>query len=117
MVCGGKRWASVAYRRVMVFWGLGALLGLELPFASQSSSHLVFGLAVVVAALLVVVAAASGLRLAALPAGSRAVAVGRRARVRRLPRLLDPAAAGRPRPRAPTRVPAVFGPAVSARLH
>jgi hypothetical protein len=83
----------------MVLWGLWAMLGLHTP--ASSSSHLVLGLAVVVAALIVVVAAA-GLRVAALPAAVWSIAVGRRARTTTLPRLLDPDAAGRPRPRAPT---------------
>ena len=82
----------------MLLWGLWVLFGLQSP---ALSSHLVLGLAVVAAALLIVLAAA-GLHVAppSPAAGSRAV--GGRALIRRPPRLLDPDAAGRPRPRAPT---------------
>jgi hypothetical protein len=89
----------------MMLWGLWAILGWQTPGAAPS--HLVVGLAVAIAALIVVVAAA-GLRVAALPAAVWSVTVGRRARVARLPRLLDPDAAGRPRPRAPTSGPAAL---------
>jgi hypothetical protein len=87
----------------MMLWGLWALLGLQSPVPSPS--HLVFGLAVAVAALLIVVAAAV-LRVAPLPAAVWSITAGRRARSSHLPRLLDPDAAGRPRPRAPTSGPA-----------
>jgi hypothetical protein len=86
----------------MLLWGLWALLGLQSPVSS--SSHLVLGLAMVAAALLIVVAAA-GLRFAPPPAAVWSRAIERRARISRLPRLLDPDAAGRPRPRAPTTRP------------
>ncbi|MFI7601075.1 DUF6412 domain-containing protein [Actinoplanes sp. NPDC049681] len=77
------------------FWAFVAL-----PGPATSSPHLLLGLAVVAAALLVVVAAA-GLPALPPPAPGRVSAAGRRSRIRRLPRLLDPDAAGRPRPRAP----------------
>jgi Family of unknown function (DUF6412) len=83
----------------MMLWGLWALLGLDTP--GSSPTHLVMGLAVAAAALIVIVAAAS-LRVAPLPSAVWSLAVGRRNRISVLPRLLDPNAAGRPRPRAPT---------------
>lgn len=89
----------------MTLWGLWAMLGLSTP--APSSSHLVLGLAVALAALIVIVAAA-GLRAAARPSAVWSIAVGRRARATTLPRLLDPDAAGRPRPRAPTSGPAAL---------
>jgi hypothetical protein len=89
----------------MLLWGLWALFALQSP---APSSHLVLGLAVAAAALLIVVAAA-GLRLAPIAAAAWSHAVARRVRVERLPRLLDPDAAGRPRPRAPTSGPAALG--------
>jgi hypothetical protein len=81
----------------MVFWVLSLLLS-----PTPSASHLVLGLAMVAAAL--VIAAAAGLKVS-LPvarAGLRPVA---RMRQRPLPRLLDPDAAGRHRPRAPAWCP------------
>jgi Family of unknown function (DUF6412) len=90
----------------MTMWGLWALVGLHVP--ASPSTPLVLGLAVVAAALLIVVAAA-GLRVLPLPTAFWSRSVGRRVRVSRLPRLLDPNAAGRPRPRAPTPAPAAFG--------
>jgi hypothetical protein len=89
----------------MLLWGLWALFAVQSPVPS---SHLVLGLAVAAAALLIVVAAA-GLRLAPIPAAAWSPAVARRVRIERLPRLLDPDAAGRPRPRAPTSGPAALG--------
>jgi hypothetical protein len=83
---------SVVGMLLLGFWVFAAL---QSP-APGSSSQLVLGLAAVAAALLVVLAAAAVIPLPAL-----------RARVRRLPRLLDPDAAGRPRPRAPSACPAV----------
>jgi hypothetical protein len=88
----------------MLLWGLWALVGLQPPTAS---SQLVLGLAVVAAALLVIVAAA-GLRVLPLPV-AWSPGGGRRDRPARLARLLDPDAAGRPRPRAPTPAPAAPG--------
>lgn len=87
------------------FWALDALIG---PVQHASVQHapasLVLGLAVVVAALIVV--AAAGLP-ALVPAAVPALrAYTRRADGRERPRLLDPDAAGRPRPRAPTPGPA-----------
>jgi hypothetical protein len=89
----------------MMLWGLWALLGQPTP--APSPSHLVVGLAVAAAALIVIVAAA-GLRVAVLPTAVWSVAIGRLPRISRLPRLLDPDAAGRPRSRAPTSGPAVL---------
>jgi Family of unknown function (DUF6412) len=87
----------------MLLWGFWVLAALPSP--ASRPSDLVLGLAVVAAALLVV-AAAAGLPVLApsAPAGFRVTAG--RARAFRLPRLLDPDAAGRPRPRAPTAYPA-----------
>jgi hypothetical protein len=88
----------------MMLWGLWALLAPltpGLPAPGAAPSHLVMGLAVAVATLIVVVAAA-GLRFATLPVAIWSISVGRRARVFGPPRLQDPDAAGRPRPRAPT---------------
>jgi hypothetical protein len=89
----------------MLLLGCWVYAALQIPVAGPST-HLVLGLAVVAAALLVVLAAAA-IALPALrpaPAGPGPAA---RVRTRRLPRLLDPGAAGRPRPRAPTARPAV----------
>jgi hypothetical protein len=86
----------------MLLLGFWAFAALQSP---APSSHLVLGLAVVAAALLVVLAAA-GVPALAAPLRSAGVAFARRSRVRKLSRLLDPDAAGRPRPRAPTACPA-----------
>ncbi|MEV6630327.1 DUF6412 domain-containing protein [Actinoplanes sp. NPDC051470] len=83
---------------------LWLLLGPVLPGTSDSAAQFVLSLAVVAAALLVVVAAAG----VSLPS-SRTVGVASCLRTRavaRPPRLSDPDAAGRPRPRAPTEYPA-----------
>jgi hypothetical protein len=87
----------------MLLWGFWVLAALQSP--APSSAHLALGLAVVAAALVVVLAAA-GLSAPAMsvPAGFRGVA--QRARTRSVPRLTDPDAAGRPRPRAPSAFPA-----------
>jgi hypothetical protein len=87
----------------MLLWGFWVLAALQSP--TSSSAQLAFGLAVVAAALLVVVAAAG---LPVLPP-VRSAGFGhveRRARTKHVPRLLDPDAAGRPRPRAPSAYPA-----------
>ncbi len=69
---------------------------------APSTTHLVVTLAVVAAALLILLAA-SGV---ALPTRARPSATrNRRAGPRVLPRLRDPDAAGRPRPRAPSAYP------------
>jgi hypothetical protein len=86
----------------MLLWGFWVLAALQSP--TSSSAHLAFGLAVVAAALLVVAAAG----LPVLPP-VRSTAPGhaeRRARTKHVPRVLDPDAAGRPRPRAPSAYPA-----------
>jgi len=91
---------SVISVLLLGFWALVALPGPATP-----SSHLVLGLAAVAAALLVVLAAA-GVPVLAPPPAVRRVTAGRRPGVRPLPRLMDPDAAGRPRPRAPSACPA-----------
>ncbi|MEV4641597.1 DUF6412 domain-containing protein [Actinoplanes sp. NPDC049548] len=83
------------------FWALVAL-----PGPATSSPHLLLGLAVVAAALLVV-AAAAGLPASPPRVATRACAPRGRSGSRPLPRLLDPDAAGRPRPRAPAASPVV----------
>jgi hypothetical protein len=92
----------------MLLLGFWVLAAAQSP-GTSSSSQLVLGLAAVAAAMLVVLAAAVLAVPAPLPAAA-GPARGVRARVRRLPRLLDPDAAGRPRPRAPTACPAVLLP-------
>jgi Family of unknown function (DUF6412) len=81
----------------MVLWALSLLLS-----PTTSTTHLVLGLAVVLAAL--IVAAATGTRIrrtmVRLAPGDKAP---RKERIR--PRLADPDAAGRPRPRAPSAYP------------
>lgn len=78
------------------FWVLAALL-------DPAPSRLVLGL-VVVAAFLIV--AALRRPSPAPAAASGTVAFARRARTSPPPRLVDPDAAGRPRPRAPSVCPA-----------
>jgi hypothetical protein len=94
---------SVVGMLLLGFWVFAAL---QSP-APGSSSQLVLGLAAVAAALLVVLAAAAVIPLPALRPAAAGAGLAARARVRRLPRLLDPDAAGRPRPRAPSACPAV----------
>ena len=69
---------------------------------APSSSHLLLTLAAVAAALLLLLAT-SGVAAPAGPAPMAAAA--HRAGARGLPRLRDPEAAGRPRPRAPSAYP------------
>lgn len=83
------------------FWVFAAL---QTP--TPSSAQLMLGLAVVAAALLMVLAAA-GVPAPVLRPTAGLAALAMRSRVGRLPRLLDPDAAGRPRPRAPSAYPAV----------
>jgi uncharacterized protein DUF6412 len=87
----------------MLLWGFWVLAALQSP--APSSAQFALGLAVVAAALLVVLAAA-GLPVPALSAPSGFRLVVRKARARQVPRLIDPDAAGRPRPRAPSAYPA-----------
>jgi hypothetical protein len=92
----------------MLLWGFWVLAALQFPLsapAGTSSAQLALGLAVVAAALLAVAAAAG---LPVLPSVRSAAPgpVQRRDRTTRVPRLLDPDAAGRPRPRAPAPCPA-----------
>ncbi len=93
----------------MLLLGCWVVAALQLP-AQGSSAQLMLGLAVVAAALLVL-AAAAAVPLPALRPASAGVGLAVRALRRRLPRLLDPGAAGRPRPRAPSACPAVVLPA------
>ncbi|GAA3339697.1 hypothetical protein GCM10020358_24370 [Amorphoplanes nipponensis] len=87
---------------------LGSWVFAALPGPAPGySAQLVLGLAAVAAALLVVLAAAAVLPLPSPTPASAGVGLAARALHRRLPRLLDPAAAGRPRPRAPSASPAV----------
>ena len=81
------------------FWALVAL-----PGPATSSPHLLLGLAVVAAALLVV-AAAAGLPASPPRVAGLAFTSAGRSGSRRQPRILDPDAAGRPRPRAPAASP------------
>ncbi|MFI7545881.1 DUF6412 domain-containing protein [Actinoplanes sp. NPDC049599] len=89
----------------MVLLGCWVFAALQSP-AAGTSAQLALGLAVVAAALLVVLAAAV-VPLPARQPATAGVGLAARARSRRLPRLLDPGAAGRPRPRAPSAYPAV----------
>jgi len=87
----------------MVFWGLWVVIALLDPaLLDPAPSHLVLGLALV--ALLIVAAVRPP---APAPARVHGVmAHARRARASNPPRLTDPDAAGRPRPRAPSVCPA-----------
>jgi hypothetical protein len=91
----------------MLPWGfrvLAALLDPALlnPGLSFGSSSLALGLAVVAAVVLL----ALFVPAPAPPAAPGVVAFARRARTAVPPRLIDPDAAGRPRPRAPSVCPA-----------
>jgi hypothetical protein len=85
----------------MLLWGFWVLATLIDP-AHVSPARL--ALAVAAAALLVVVAVALPLLVPPAAPGLRAFAL--RARTASRPRLVDPDAAGRPRPRAPSACPA-----------
>ena len=89
----------------MLLLGYWAFAALQTP-APGFSTQLLLGLAAIAAALLVALAAA-GVPLPARRPHAAGVALAVRSRIRRLPRLLDPDAAGRPRPRAPSVCPAV----------
>jgi hypothetical protein len=111
-----KRLRVVAGRYVgrMLLWGLWVLAALFNPALLDSalldsalldSAHpasLVLGLAVVAAALLIVFLAPAPVSATV----SSSVAFARRSRTAAPPRLIDPDAAGRPRPRAPSVRPA-----------
>jgi hypothetical protein len=87
----------------MLQWGFWVLATLLNP-AVLEPHHLVVGLALAAAAL-VMVAAIS--RPVLRPAGAPSLrAFARRSRTAARPRLIDPDAAGRPRPRAPSACPA-----------
>jgi len=86
------------------FWVLAALPGSVA--SGDGPSGLLLGLAAVAAALLVALAAA-GVPAPAFRAPAGRVALSVRSLVRRLSRLRDPDAAGRPRSRAPSACPAV----------
>jgi hypothetical protein len=89
-----------------VFWVLVTLLDpARFDPAQRTPATLVLGLAVVAAALLVAAVVALPVLVPAAAPGVRAFA--RQARTAVRPRLSDPDAAGRPRPRAPGRYPAV----------
>jgi hypothetical protein len=77
----------------MVLWLLSLLVS-----PAPTTSHVVLGLAVVAAVLLIALAAA---RLAQPTAGPTLAHPAHRFGDDHLPRLLDPDAPGRPRPRAP----------------
>jgi hypothetical protein len=94
----------------MVLLGFWVFAALQSP-AAGSSAQLALGLTVAAAALLVVLAAAAVVPLPTLRPTAARAGLAARARIRRLPRLLDPDAAGRPRPRAPSAYPAVVLPA------
>ena len=83
----------------MLLWGFWVLAALHDP----APSHLVLSLALVAAFLIV---AAVSLPALAPANASGAVAFARRARTSAPPRQIDPDAAGRPRPRAPSLCPA-----------
>ena len=80
-----------------LLWALSLLLS-----PSPSTTHLVLGLAVVLAALIVAASTGTGTWRTNLPAAPVQKAPSREVR---LPRLADPDAAGRPRPRAPSAYP------------
>jgi hypothetical protein len=94
----------------MLLLGCWVLIALQGP-AQGPATPLVLGLAAVAVALLVVLAAAAVIPLPPRRPAAAGVGLAARARIRRLPRLLDPDAAGRPRPRAPSAYPAVVFPA------
>lgn len=81
----------------MLLWALSLLLS-----PTPSTTHLVLGLAVVLAALIVAASTTIGPRRPAV-----STAPGQKASHRERPRtrLADPDAAGRPRPRAPSAYP------------
>jgi hypothetical protein len=89
----------------MLLWGFWVLAALQFPLSEPWSAQFALGLAVVAAALLAV-AAAAGLPVVPAARVAAIAQVRRRSRTTRVPRLLDPDAAGRPRPRAPTTCPA-----------
>lgn len=87
----------------MLLWGAVVALS-NVALLDPAPGHLMAGLAVVVAALLVAAAMAIPVTVAAeAPAGPWAA---RRPGAVPLPRFVDPDAAGRPRPRAPSGHPA-----------
>lgn len=90
---------SVRSVLLLGFWALVALPGL-----ATSPPHLLLGLAVVAAGLLVVVAAA-GLPVSPPRVAGCTSPSGGRSGIPPLPRILDPDAPGRPRPRAPAALP------------
>jgi hypothetical protein len=87
------------YLGLMLWWGFWVLAAL----ADPAPSRLVFGLALAAAILIFLAVRLPSLAPAAV---SGAVAFARRARTSAPPRLIDPDAAGRPRPRAPSVCPA-----------
>lgn len=97
-----------ARSRMAGMYGLWAY-ALDLLGGGSGSVELVASAALAAAGLFAVAiaahVAAGSLARASRPAPSRAVAVRARIRDRRLPRLSDPDAAGRPRSRAPAAYP------------
>jgi hypothetical protein len=89
----------------MLLAGLWALVALLDPTRAGAPAQLLLGLALVAAAVLIV-AAATVAPLPTLLAAPGLRAFARRRRVAARPRLADPDAAGRPRSRAPSTVPA-----------
>jgi hypothetical protein len=88
----------------MVLWGFWVLATLLDP-AQQNPAMLALGLTAAAAALLVAAVVALPVLIPAAAPGVRAFAL--RSRTAAPSRLRDPDAAGRPRPRAPGRYPAV----------
>jgi len=81
----------------MLLWALALLLS-----PAPSTTHLVLGLAVVLAALIVAAATGTGTWRTEMRTAPGQKAPSREVQ---LPRLADPDAAGRPRPRAPSAYP------------
>jgi hypothetical protein len=87
----------------MLLWAAVVALG-NSALLDPTPGHLMAALAVVLAALLVAAAMAIPVTYAAWAPSGRLAA--RRSRAIALPRFVDPNAAGRPRPRAPSGGPA-----------
>ncbi|GAA2546831.1 hypothetical protein GCM10010435_15090 [Winogradskya consettensis] len=88
----------------MVLLGFWAFVALQSPGPGLQSPQLLMGLAAVAVALLVALAVA-GMTTPRPLLVRRVRAVG--AEIQHLPRSLDPDAAGRPRPRAPSPFPVI----------
>jgi Family of unknown function (DUF6412) len=90
---------------LMAVSGLWAYALVQLTLLADGPAALLAGAAVAAALLLGVLLAAGVRALPEPPGGRLATALRARARGRRVPRQIDPDAAGRPRPRAPGRHP------------